>query len=62
MKILPLSFVLLLASCSSVPLCGDREFEFEVPSTIPFVSGSFIIRRSSDHVDCQRDPEERALP
>jgi hypothetical protein len=62
MKYVLFPIALLLTSCSSVPLCGDREFEFEVPSTIPFVSGSFIIRRSSDHVDCQRDPEERALP
>ena len=57
-----LGVVTLVTSCSSVPLCGDREFTFEVPSTIPFVSGAFTIKRSSDHVDCERDPEERALP
>jgi hypothetical protein len=62
MRTIIFALAFFLSSCSSVPLCGEREYTFEVPSTIPFVSGAFTIKRSSDHVDCSRDPEERALP
>jgi len=61
MKSLVVALLLLLQGCGSVVLCGERTYEFEVPSTIPFVSGAFKIKRSSDHVDCQRDPENRAV-
>ena len=57
-----LAFSLMIAGCAGVSICGERQYTFEVPSTIPFVSGEFTIRRSSDHVDCHRDPEERELP
>ena len=53
--------VLLLPGCGSIVLCGERTYEFEVPSTIPFVSGAFKIKRSSDHVDCERPPGEREV-
>ena len=56
-----LSFCLVATGCSSIQMCGERTYEFEVPSTIPFVSGNFKIKRSSDHVDCERDPEDRAI-
>jgi len=61
MKYLLLLSVLFIPGCGSVVLCGERTYEFEVPSTIPFVSGAFKIKRSSDHVDCARDPEDRAV-
>jgi len=61
MKILVVALLLLLQGCGSVVLCGERPYEFEVPSTIPFVSGAFKIKRSSDHVDCARDPEDRSV-
>ena len=60
MRILILTTVLALPGCGSIALCGEREYTFEVPSTIPFVSGSFKIKRSSDHVDCDLPPSERA--
>lgn len=54
--------VLLLPGCAGMPtICGERTYEFQVPSTIPFVSGSFIVKRSSDHVDCEREPGEREI-
>ena len=62
MRFLTLVFLsTLLTGCGSVAICGERVYEFEVPSTIPFVSGRFKIKRSSDHVDCSRDPEDRGL-
>ena len=61
MKYLLLISLVMLSSCSSIQICGERPDEFEVPSTIPFISGAFKIKRSSDHVDCQRDPEDRAV-
>ena len=60
MKPLLLLIVLALPGCGSIALCGEREYTFEVPSTIPFVSGAFKIKRSSDHVDCDLPPSERA--
>ena len=61
MKYVLLPFVLLLSSCSAVPLCGEREYSVTLPSGIPFVDGAFTITKSSDHVDCERDPDERNL-
>ena len=61
MKILIIALVFLLQSCGSVSPCSVRTYEVEVPSTIPFVSGSFKIKRSSDHVDCERPPGEREV-
>jgi len=61
MKILLLLFVLFLSSCSSVPLCGEREYSITLPSGIPFVDGAFKLKTSNDHVDCERDPDERNL-
>ena len=60
MRILILLTVLVLPGCGSIAICGERTYEFEVPSTIPFVSGAFKIKRSSDHVDCDLPPNERA--
>jgi len=62
MRIILFPIILLLASCSSVPLCGEREYSVTLPSGIPFVDGAFSLKTSNDHVDCERDPEERALP
>ena len=62
MKILLLLFVLFLSACSSVPLCGEREYSITLPSGIPFVDGAFKLKTSNDHVDCELDPEERSLP
>ena len=61
MKYLFLVSFLTLTGCSSLSVCGEREYSFEVPSTIPFLNGEFKIKRSSDHVDCSRPPEERAI-
>tara|TARA_R110000796_G_scaffold73679_1_gene165569 strand:+ start:347 stop:541 length:195 start_codon:yes stop_codon:yes gene_type:complete len=61
MKYLLLISLVMLSGCSSIQICGERTYELEVPSTIPFISGAFKIKRSSDHVDCQRDPEDRAV-
>lgn len=61
MKYLLLISVLFISGCSSIQVCGTREYTFEVPSTVPFLNGAFKIRRSSDHVDCERDPEERGV-
>ena len=61
MKYLLLISLVMLTGCSSIQICGERTYELEVPSTIPFISGAFKIKRSSDHVDCQRDPEDRAV-
>jgi len=59
MKVLIIATLLLLQGCESIVLCGERTFEFEVPTTVPFFNGAFKIKRSSDHVDCERDPDER---
>ena len=61
MKYLLLISLVMLSGCSSIQICGERTYEFEVPSTIPFISGAFKIKRSSDHVDCERDPDERNI-
>ena len=61
MKYLLLISLVMLSGCSSIQICGERTYEFEVPSTIPFISGAFKIKRSSDHVDCQRDHDDRAV-
>ena len=61
MKKILAMIVIALPGCSSIAICGERTYEFEVPSTIPFVSGSFKIKRSSDHVDCSLDPVERGI-
>ena len=62
MKSLVVLSIFLLSGCAGMPtICGERTYEFQVPSTIPFVSGSFIVKRSSDHVDCERDPGERKI-
>ena len=61
MKYLLLISLVMLTGCSSIQICGERTYELEVPSTIPFISGAFKIKRSSDHVDCQRDPDDRAV-
>ena len=61
MKYVLLVSVLFISGCSSITVCGERTYEFEVPSTVPFLNGSFKIKRSSDHVDCERDPEERGV-
>ena len=53
--------LLSISGCSSLQVCGTREYSFEVPNTVPFLNGAFKIKRSSDHVDCERDPEERAI-
>ena len=62
MKTFLLAIILFLPACSSVPLCGEREYSVTLPSGIPFVDGAFSLKTSNDHVDCDRDPEERALP
>jgi len=61
MKHLFLIGIFALSGCSSIQTCGTREYSFEVPNTVPFLNGAFKIKRSSDHVDCERDPEERAI-
>ena len=61
MKVLIIASLLLIQGCGSIVLCGERTYEFEVPSTVPFLNGAFKIKRSSDHVDCERDPEERGV-
>jgi len=57
-----LIFVLFLSSCTAIPLCGERQYSVILPSGIPFVDGAFTLKTSNDHVDCERDPDERALP
>ncbi len=61
MKVLIIASLLLLQGCGSIVLCGERTYEFEVPRTVPFLNGAFKIKRSSDHVDCERDPDERGM-
>jgi|TARA_R110000796_G_scaffold33053_1_gene86043 hypothetical protein len=61
MKHLLLIGVLFISGCSSISVCGTREYSFEVPNTVPFLNGAFKIKRSSDHVDCERDPDERNI-
>ena len=61
MKPLLLLLIFVLPGCAGVAPCADREYSLEVPSTIPFISGAFKIKRSSDHVDCAREPSERAI-
>ena len=61
MKYVLLSFVLLLPACSAVPLCGEREYSVTLPSGIPFFDGAFTLKKVNDHVDCERDPAERAI-
>ena len=61
MKISIIALVFLLQGCGSLVLCSEREYSFEVPSTIPFLNGEFKIKRSSDHVDCKRPPKEREI-
>ena len=53
--------LLLLLTIFAITGCADREYSIEVPSTIPFISGAFKIKRSSDHVDCAREPSEREI-
>ena len=59
MKVLIIASLLLLQGCGSIVLCAESTNEFQVPSTVPFLNGAFKIKRSSDHVDCERDPDER---
>jgi hypothetical protein len=61
MRRLLLISLLFISGCSSLQVCGTREYSFEVPNTVPFLNGAFKIKRSSDHVDCERDPEERVI-
>jgi len=61
MKPLLLLLIFVLPGCAGVAPCADREYSIEVPSTIPFLNGEFKIKRSSDHVDCAREPSERAI-
>ena len=61
MKPLLLLLIFVLPGCAGVAPCADREYSIEVPSTIPFISGAFKIKRSSDHVDCAREPSEREI-
>ncbi len=61
MKCLLLVSLLVISGCSSIQTCVTREYSFEVPNTIPFLNGAFKIKRSSDHVDCERDPEDRDI-
>jgi len=61
MKALLLLTIFAITGCAGVAPCADREYSLEVPSTIPFISGAFKIKRSSDHVDCARDPAEREI-
>ena len=61
MKPLLLLLIFVLPGCAGVAPCADREYSLEVPSTIPFISGAFKIKRSSDHVDCAREPSEREI-
>ena len=61
MERLLLISLLFISGCSSLQECGTREYGFEVPNTVPFLNGAFKIKRSSDHVDCERDPEERVI-
>jgi len=58
MKILLLSFVLLLSSCAAVPECTTRTFSFEIPSGIPFVDGAFAFKRENEHRDCGKTVEQ----
>jgi len=61
MKYLLLVSFLTLTGCSSLSVCGEKQYSFEIPSTIPFLNGEFKVKRSSDHVDCNRPPEERVV-
>ena len=61
MKPLLLLLIFVLPGCAGVAPCADREYSIEVPSPIPFLNGEFKIKRSSDHVDCAREPSERAI-
>ena len=61
MRLLILLAILALPGCGAIAICGERTYEFEVPSTVPFVSGAFRIKRSSDHIDCEREPGEREI-
>ena len=61
MKPLLLLTIFAITGCAGVAPCANREYSLEVPSTIPFISGAFKIKRSSDHVDCARDPAEQEI-
>ena len=58
MKILLLSFVLFLSSCSSIPECTTKTMSFEIPSGIPFIDGAFEFVRANTHVDCGKTLEQ----
>ena len=58
MKILLLSFVLLLPACAAIPECTTRTVAFAIPDGIPFVQGSFAFTRDNAHVDCGKTVEQ----
>ena len=60
MKYLTGLLLIFLSACSSIPTCGTKSIKIQAPSSLPFVgSAPFVIERSNDHVDCERDPSER---
>ena len=53
--------LLLLTGClAAPPLCGERTYHLEIPGVPLFGELKYV--KSNDHVDCERDPEERELP
>ena len=62
MKFLIVVVAIMLPGCSSVKPCSTQSLKFQVPSGVPFMGNApFVIERSNQHVDCERDPNERQI-
>ena len=56
MKLIFLVMMLVNASCSSIPQCGQKSISIQLPSAVPFFGNEpFEIKRQNDHVSCGED-------